>query len=76
MGVKENGGSGRLSRPPEWRDFIMKRFLSLVLAMLIAITMLIIPASAENYATAVVKGGWLRRCLLRAGKALPAEETK
>ena len=32
----------------------MKRFLSLVLAMLIAITMLIIPASAENYATAVV----------------------
>ena len=23
-----------------------------------------------------LKGGWLRRCLLRAGKALPAEETK
>lgn len=38
----------------------MKRFLSLVLAMLIALTMLVIPASAENYATAVVKGGWLR----------------
>lgn len=38
----------------------MKRFLSLVLAMLIALTMLAIPASAENYATAVVKGGWLR----------------
>ena len=38
----------------------MKRFLSLVLAMLIALTMLALPASAENYATAVVKGGWLR----------------
>ena len=70
MGVKENGGSGRLSRPPEWRDFIMKRFLSLVLAMLIAITMLIIPASAENYATAVVKGGWLR---LRAEASASSE---
>ena len=70
MGVKENGGSGRLSQPPEWRDFIMKRFLSLVLAMLIAITMLIIPASAENYATAVVKGGWLR---LRAEASASSE---
>ena len=45
MGVKENGGSGRLSRPPEWRDFIMKRFLSLVLAMLIAIVIPIILTS-------------------------------
>ena len=48
----------------------MKRFLSLVLAMLIAITMLIIPASAENYATAVVKGGWLR---LRAEASASSE---
>ena len=48
----------------------MKRFLSLVLAMLIAITMLIIPASAENYATAVVKGGWLR---LRAEASTSSE---
>ena len=48
----------------------MKRFLSLVLAMLIAITMLAIPASAENYATAVVKGGWLR---LRAEASASSE---
>lgn len=48
----------------------MKRFLSLVLAMLIAITMLIIPASAENYVTAVVKGGWLR---LRAEASASSE---
>ena len=48
----------------------MKRFLSLVLAMLIAITILIIPASAENYATAVVKGGWLR---LRAEASASSE---
>lgn len=48
----------------------MKRFFSLVLAMLIAITMLIIPASAENYATAVVKGGWLR---LRAEASASSE---
>ena len=38
--------------------------------MLIAITMLIIPASAENYATAVVKGGWLR---LRAEASASSE---
>ena len=48
----------------------MKRFLALVLAMLIAIPMLLIPASAENYATAVVKGGWLR---LRAEASASSE---
>lgn len=39
----------------------MKRFAALILALAIVLTMLAIPtALADNYATATVKGGWLR----------------
>ena len=39
----------------------MKRFAALILTLALLLTMLAIPsASADDYATAVVKGGWLR----------------
>ena len=49
----------------------MKRFAALILSMAILLTMLAIPtALADNYATATVKGGWLR---LRDGASTDAK---
>ena len=53
-----------------WEVEIMKRFAAMLLALAILLTMLAIPtASAADYATATVKGGWLR---LRDGASTSA----
>lgn len=50
---------------------MMKRIAALILTLSILLTMLTLPAArAEDYATATVKGGWLR---LRAGASVNAE---
>ena len=39
----------------------MKRIAALLLMLTLLLTMLVMPAAyADDYATAVVKGGWLR----------------
>lgn len=49
----------------------MKRLIAMLLTMALLLTAAMIPAAhAENYATAVVKGGWLR---LRDGASTDAE---
>ena len=49
----------------------MKRLTALILTLTLALTLLCVPAaSADDYATAVVKGGWLR---LRDGASTDAE---
>ena len=50
---------------------MMKRLTALILTLTLALTLLCVPvASADDYATAVVKGGWLR---LRDGASTDAE---
>ncbi len=50
----------RGGQPPLMEGNLMKRFLSLVLAILLAVSMLLMTANADTTQTGVVKGGWLR----------------
>ncbi len=49
---------------------MMKRIAALILSVMLVLTMLTVPAQAADYATAVVKGGWLR---LRDGASTDAK---
>lgn len=48
----------------------MKRIIAMILTLALALSLLAMPAQAATYATAVVKGGWLR---LRASASFAAE---
>lgn len=48
----------------------MKRIIAMILTLALALSLLAVPAQAATYATAVVKGGWLR---LRASASFAAE---
>ena len=67
---QECSASARIYSITPWEVETMKRFAALILTLTLLMTAMIPTALADDYATATVKGGWLR---LRDGASTDAK---